>query len=48
MAVCPKSQWRWVKTMLDSVYDQARRDQRYARLLRAELGYARPDRSPPC
>jgi putative transposase len=22
MALCPKSQWRWVKTMLDSVYDQ--------------------------
>jgi putative transposase len=22
MAVTPKSQWRWVKTMLDSVYDQ--------------------------
>jgi transposase-like protein len=22
MAACPKSQWRWVKTMLDSVYDQ--------------------------
>jgi putative transposase len=22
MALTPKSQWRWVKTMLDSVYDQ--------------------------